>query len=110
MLRIVLVILKIKANTGIHIILVLFTIISTIVITNPISPPIMANIHVNPVKKIIPETVNTARFVRAVALPPLSGPTAEIIIRIIAQINANAENTSAITEKTTGTADGLFSC
>ena len=75
---------------------------------SPISPPIMANIHVNPVKKIIPETVSTARFVRAVALPPLSNPTSEIIRRTIAQISASAEKTSAMTEKTTGIIDGLF--
>ena len=101
---------KTIANTGIHMILTLFTMISTIVITNPINPPIMANIHAKPVKKIIPETVSTARFVRAVAVPPLSGPTAEIIISSIEQISASAESTSAMTENTTGTADGLFSC
>lgn len=70
----------------------------------------MANIHVKPVKKIIPDKVSTARFVRAVELPPLSGPTAEIVIRTIAQIIARAEKASAMTEKTAGTADGLFSC
>lgn len=40
----------------------------------------------------------------------LSGPTAEIVIRTIAQIIARAEKASAMTEKTAGTADGLFSC
>ncbi len=109
-LRITLMIPKITANAGIHIILTLFTMISTMIITNPISPPAMANNHVNPAKKIIPETVNTARFVRAVEVPPLSGPTFEIIIRTTAQIIASIENTSAMTEKTTGTADGFFSC
>ena len=98
------------ATMGIQSIPVLFIAISTIVMINPASPPSIAKSHVKPVKKIIPETVKTARFVSAVAVPPLSGPTFVMMIRAIAQMRARMEITKAITDKTVGTAEGLLIC
>ena len=95
------------AVTGIHRILVLFNTKSTITITNPANPPIIANNHVAPANNTIPETNRTALPVRAVEVPPLFGAKTDIRMSIIAQTNASADIPKVIIDNTVGTVDGF---